>query len=120
MNILSNTAMSLIIKFVLTFAAAWLAFGMIEGNPLTYIFILALLGTALNYVLGDLFVLPNFGNIVASIGDGAVAAVTALIFSTLVMNFRTNGASLATFFVIVALAEYLFHMFLKNSDTVAP
>lgn len=112
--------MTLIVKFLLTFAAAWVAFGIIEGNSLTYILILALIGTILNYVLGDLFVLPNFGNIIASIGDGGLAAVAALVLSAMILEFRTSSTSLVTFFVIVTIAEYFFHMFLKKSDTVAP
>ena len=64
--------------------------------------------------------MPAFGNVVASIGDGAMGAVLAYFISFFTRDFRITTRSLLIFGVIVAVAEYFFHIYLKQSDKVAP
>lgn len=117
---MNRTTLALLFKFVMTFAAAWVSFGLMDGNTFGWLFIVALSGTALNYLLGDLLVLPAFGNIVASIGDGVMGAVLAYFISVLSRDFRISSMSLVTFGGIILIAEYFFHIYLKRSDKVAP
>ena len=117
---MSKTSMALIIKFALTFGAAAIAFYFIDGNTWGWVFSVALVGTILNYVIGDLGVLPKFGNIVASVGDGALGALTAYFFSFIFPTFVTSWTSLLTFAIIIMVAEFFFHMYLAKSDKVAP
>ncbi|RKD30632.1 hypothetical protein BET03_03970 [Thermohalobacter berrensis] len=112
--------MALIFKFLVTLAGAWIAFYVIGNADFTWVLVVALLGTVLNYLIGDLFVLPKFGNIIASIGDGALGALTAYIVSQIVYGFEPTATSLAVFAVLVAVSEYLFHIYLRNSKKVAP
>ncbi len=116
---MSKTAWALVLKYVLTFGAAWLAFRGL-GNRLGAISIVALLGTALNYIVGDLGVLPRFGNFAASAGDGVLAAVTAYVSDLAADRFDTTFGSLVLFGIIVAVAEYFFHRFLLRTKEVAP
>lgn len=123
---------ALIIKFAFTFAAAWLAFGYVGGNPIVWVLIVALAVTILNYFIGDLIVLPKFGNIIAAVGDGLLGAITAFVISLLtgttqpnninnnqILNlFRTNLLTLIFFAVIIAIAEYFFHKYLTQSSKV--
>ena len=115
-----RTTIALIIKFAATYLAAMIAFGYINDNNTSWIFMVALAGTILNWVLGDLFVLPKYGNIIAAIGDGVMAAATALIIDLFSNVFDTTLMSLITFAVIVAVAEYFFHMYLKSDNKVGP
>ena len=77
-------------------------------------------GTALNYLFGDLFVLPKWGNLGASIVDGILAIGLAYIVDLAVPAFTTSAAGLLIFGALVAVGEYLFHQYLKRSEKVAP
>ncbi len=115
---MSKTTWALIIKFAATLVAAGIAFGM--GNSWGWIAMVALIGTAVNYLVGDLMILRAAGNIVASIADGVMAAVVAYIADLISSAFDTTWASLMIFAVIVAVAEFIFHRFLLKSEKVAP
>jgi len=119
---MSKTATALIVKFIMTFVFALIALSfVIDNNAWGWVFWVALAGTALNYLVGDLLVLPKFGNIVASVGDGVMAALIAYIIDYLVPTaFQTSFTALALFGVLVALEEYFFHQYLLRSDKVEP
>lgn len=117
---MSKTAWALVIKFVLTFIAAWIAFKGLRDNTFGSIALVALLGTALNYILGDLGILPRFGNFTASVFDGLLAAFTAYVVDLATARFDTTFGSLVLFGIIVAVAEFFFHQFLLRSKDVAP
>jgi hypothetical protein len=104
----------------MTFGAAWVAFDLLDTVPMGWIFTLAVAGTLLNYLIGDLFVLPTFGNIVASIGDVLLGGLTAYMLDIFSPGVVTTYRSLAVFGFIVAIAEFFFHMYLKSTDEVAP
>ncbi|QUH24520.1 DUF2512 family protein [Serpentinicella alkaliphila] len=117
---MSNTAIALIFKFGMTLIAAWITLGLMNGNPLLWIAIIALVGTAANYIFGDLVVLPNQSNLVASLGDGILAAVLAYIVAMFISNFNTTFSALAIYAAIVAVSEFYFHIFIQNDDKVTP
>ncbi|MEG6616696.1 DUF2512 family protein [Peptococcaceae bacterium 1198_IL3148] len=117
---MSRTTMALIVKFIMTFLAAWIIFGVMLDNPLSHVLLLSALGTAINYLLGDLMVLPKFGNAVASVGDGVMAALTAYILDMLIPVFETTFTALILFTLAVAAFEYFFHQYLLKDEKVAP
>jgi len=117
---MNNTATALLVKFALTFVATLVTLGFIANNPLAWVLVVAILVTALNYLLGDSVVLPKMGNIVAALGNGVMAALVALIVAFLVTNFYTPFGILVVFGVLVAAAEYFFHNYLLKSDTATP
>lgn len=117
---MSKTSVALIIKFAMTFIAAAIAFMVLEQNTWAWVALVALAGTILNYLAGDLLILPRFGNIVASLADGVLAAVTAYVVDLIVPAFTTTWGTLAAFAVLVAVAEYFFHAYLRRSEKVAP
>lgn len=117
---MSKTATALVIKFIMTLAFAWIAFGFVEGNAFSWILTLGIIATAANYLLGDLIVLPKFGNIVASFGDGVMGALVAYIMALLVPAFLVSGVSLLIFLILIAIGEYFFHQYLLKTDKVAP
>lgn len=116
----SKTTSALLVKFLLTLAAAAVPFIFFSDNPWGTVTMLAVLGTALNYLIGDLAILPTFGNVVAAISDGLLAAITAFIYGRITPGFRTTMETLVTFAILVMVAEYFFHQYLIRSEKVAP
>ncbi|QGU95799.1 DUF2512 family protein [Clostridium bovifaecis] len=117
---MSKTTTALLVKLLLTFIAGWITLGAMDGNTIGWVFTFAVVGTILNYLLGDLYILPSYGNITASIGDGIMAAVIAYVLDALSTNFDTRFGTLIILAVLVAAVEYFFHRYLIKSDEVAP
>lgn len=114
-----KTAITLIYKFITTFIAALLAFAFLDKNQMSIIVIVALAGTVLKYLLGDLFIFPTMGNVFASIIDGVLASVTAYVFDLFSTNFFTSSTGLIIFAGLIAAAEYFFHIYLIKHENVA-
>ena len=117
---MNKTATALVVKFVMTFVLAALLFTVLDRNALVWSTAVAVAGTILNYFLGDLYVLPKFGNLTASVGDGILAILVAYIVDLAVLDFRTTVTSLILFGALVAVGEYFFHQYLLRSEKVAP
>ncbi|MEW6182883.1 MAG: DUF2512 family protein [Bacillota bacterium] len=117
---MSKTGSALLVKLVMTFVFASATLGFIRGNTWGWVIVVAIIATALNYLVGDLLVLPAFGNIVAAIGDGLMGVITAYVVDLLVPAFRTTLLSLLIFGVLIALGEYFFHQYLLRSEKVEP
>lgn len=117
---MSNTTSALLFKLLMTFIITWLTIGFMAGNSLLWVFIVAVLITAINYLLGDLLILPKAGNLVAAIADGLLAAVIVYIMSVLISGFLTPVGTLITFAIILAIGEFFFHIYLLKDDKVAP
>lgn len=117
---MSKTTKAMIVKFLLTLAAAFIAFQMFDNNSFGWVLGVSLLGTILNYLIGDLYILPNLGNLSASIADGGLAAITAWLMGTMVRGNNVGTSSLLIFGLLVAIAEYFFHRYLLNTKKVEP
>lgn len=114
---MSKTTWALMVKFLATLTASALAFYPWGAG---WVFGVALLGTVLNYIIGDLLLLPFLGNLGATIADGGLAMFTAYLLGAMSRTFNPRFSSLLTFGVVVAIAEYFFHKYLIRSDKVAP
>jgi hypothetical protein len=109
---------ALLIKFVLNFIAAWFVFGFIGNNPLLWILVTSLLVTLINFIIGDLVVLPKKGNLVASLGDGILAGLTAFVLDMLLPNFCTNLITLPFYMLLIMIVEYFFHIYLLSTNVL--
>lgn len=92
--------------------AAAIAFGGVARNSWGWILTIAALTVAINYLLGDLFILPAFGNTAGSLGDGIIAAVTAYAADMLFPSFNTSWLALLDFGVLIGASEFFIHRFL--------
>lgn len=113
-----KTLIAIIIKFVGVWAAAWIAFMVFGTARFWTVFVIACVVTAANYLIGDLLVLPKWGNIWASIIDGILAGAAAwavLYYTPLAFNFY-NGIWI--FALIIVVAEFFFHMYLFSAHVV--
>ncbi len=115
-----NTFRVLLVKFIMTFIMAIVAFSFFNVNPAGLVLLVALIATIGNYLVGDLYVLPAMGNVIASIGDGILGAVLAFIVSLITVSFNVSFASLFIFAVLIAAGEYFFHPYLSRTKNVAP
>ena len=111
-----KTTLALIIKFVVTLIAAWISFSLFGNVLLTVILVIAGAGTILNYLIGDLLILPRFGNIIASVMDGVLTAITAYI--VLILNNAYAMTSIFIFSIIVVAFEFFFHMYLFKASMI--
>jgi hypothetical protein len=104
----------LALKFIL-WSAVLLSIFAIFNVPLRLIFLIALATTAISYALGDLFVLPRFGNFIAVIADLPLSFAIVWLFSYFLVEPTINMAY-AAFFSTLAIAaiEAFFHLFMQN------
>lgn len=114
-----RNAMSLLLKFITAFIASWVAFDLIDENPMNMIFTAALAGAVINFLCGDFLVLPSMGKTAASIVYGILAAVTAYLIDLFSYNFSTSATSLIIFAAIIAASEYFFHIYLFRDEVVS-
>ncbi|TYO98061.1 DUF2512 family protein [Desulfallas thermosapovorans] len=117
---MNKTVTALLVKFIMTLVIAGIALVFIDNNAWTWALWVAIIGTAVNYLVGDLVVLPKYGNIVASIGDGVMAALVAYIIDLISPVFQTSFTALALLAVLVAVGEYFFHQYLLREEKVEP
>jgi uncharacterized membrane protein YcaP (DUF421 family) len=116
-----KTAGALISKYVFTLACAAIAFRRISAvDRWPWILAVALVGAIACYLLGDLRILPRYGNTTAAIYDGVLAAAIAYVVASLVPTIKVTHLSLLIFALLVALVEYFFHICLLRSEKVAP
>jgi hypothetical protein len=117
-----KTVWALAVKFGMTLVAIALAGYLVGIIDWGVFLVVAIVGTVVNYVLGDLFVLPAAGNIVASIGDGGMAAFIAYIITIRNRTFAVDRTIMfaVLFGVLVAIGEYFFHKWIASEEKVSP
>ena len=115
-----NTWRVLFVKFAMTLIISIIAFSFITVNPAGWVFFVALTATVVNYLIGDLYVLPRFGNSIASIGDGVLGIVVAYILGLMTRAFDPTMGSLLVFGILIAVGEMFFHPYLMRANKVAP
>ncbi len=113
---------ALVVKFVLTFVLAWIAFGLVNSVGWRSIFLVAIVATVVNYIIADLLVLRASSNIAAAIVDGIIAAAVAWLFTmgALVQAMRADTTGIVVFGVLVAVGEYFYHQYLERAEKVTP
>ncbi len=115
-----KTIKVLIIKFILTLAAALIAFSLFGNIFLSVLLMIAISGTVINYLIGDLILLPSFGNTTAAIGDGGLAAIIAYIITLNSYGYILSLVPFIIFAILIAGSEYFFHNYLIKRDALLP
>lgn len=117
---MSKTGYALLVKFIMIFIFAAFAFALVDRNAWGWVLLAALAVTAMNYPIGDLHLLPRYDNIVASVGEGIIGALTAWVLTLLIPAFDTSFAALFVFAVLTAIGSYFFHQYVLRTEKVAP
>lgn len=109
------------IKFIVISIIVFSLFGILFNASLINLFWISLLVTGISYLIGDLFVLRKYGNVVASIVDFPLAFLSLWALGNLFIDIGMPTAllSLAGAFFI-ALCEPLIHAYMQDkfSDNV--
>ncbi|NPV93370.1 MAG: DUF2512 family protein [Firmicutes bacterium] len=117
---MSKTTAALLVKLAMTLSITAITLGAIDKVPGAWQLVIAVLGTAVNYLLGDLVILPVSDNLMASVTDGLMAALLAYLVDLLVPAFTASFMVLVAFTMLIAFGEYFFHQYLLKSEKVAP
>lgn len=117
---MSKTAGALLFKFLMTVVAAGIAFGIVGGNAFGWVFLVAVLGAGIDYLAGDLLILPLVGSLIGAVINAALAALIAIGVNFLFPAFTITTASVITFAALTGVGEYFFHQYLLREDKVEP
>lgn len=113
---MEKTFLGLIIKILATFVAAWISFSLIANNVLLWIFVVAFAVGLVNFLIGDLLVLPRFGHMSATITNGILGVITAYLIDLLSVNFTITWVSGLVFLLVVTVFEYFLHRYITISE----
>lgn len=106
--------LAFIIKFIMTTAVLWIVLGLFFNVSFTDILITSIILTAIAFAV-DILILPRVGNIVAAVGDFALAYIGIWVIGEYFFNGTfsvSTAAFLSAWFIIVG--ELFYHRYLRN------
>ncbi|MCP8615458.1 YndM family protein [Salirhabdus salicampi] len=100
------------IKFILIGIIIFSIFSAFEGTSIAHMLLMTILLTGLSYIAGDLIILPRFGNVMASIGDIAMAFLFLWFYGFAFQEgaFDIGLASISSA-IAVGFGEAFFHAY---------
>ncbi|MED1436560.1 YndM family protein [Bacillus mycoides] len=108
---------ALLIKYTAISAVLLMILGIFQGISIPRILFISLLITGVAYLIGDLFILPKYGNMVATIADFGLSFVGIWALTYLLTNININrniGASAFFATLLIGVAEIFFHIYMKK------
>jgi nitrate reductase NapE component len=87
---MSRTANVILFKFLMTLVFAGIALGFVGGNTFEWVLLVAILGTVIDYLVGDLFILPRVGGLAAAVINGILEALIAFVVAIVVPTFTVT------------------------------
>lgn len=103
------------IKFLIIATIVFSTLGIFSGASLWNVLFISLLVTGIGYVVGDLFILPKLGNLIATIADFGLAFLSIWILSA--MFFQAEFGLLPTTLfasILISCSESVFHIYMNN------
>lgn len=106
---------SLVIKFVMITAMLAVVFGFLYGVSFGDILTISFILTITAYLVGDLLILPRFGNTAATIADFGLAYLGAWMIGAMIIKepIRLGTASFLSA-ALIAIGEVFFHRYVVN------
>lgn len=106
---------AIVIKFLLTAVVVFAIMSTFNVPTFTDMLLISLLTTGLAYIIGDLLILPKFGNTIAAVADFGLATISIWILSYVFIgaNFPAFTAAIITGFFL-SICEGLFHIYMKR------
>lgn len=113
---------ALSIKGVMTLVVLWLVLGM--GYDMSFwpmILVTTIVLGLVSYLAGDLGILPAAGNIMATISDLVLSFLVIWLLGLLMTDIDGSTVAVAAIIsaVIIAIGEYLFHIYMLKSGPIA-
>lgn len=108
---------NLIIKFIVLGVILVLLLPQFGRTTWIQTIITAVVLTIIAYVVGDMWVLPKFGNMAAIVVDFAVAALILWLMSRFLPQFIISKTGVWITALVIAIAEVLLHYYLLATQT---
>jgi hypothetical protein len=107
---------SLLVKFIMIGLISVIILPLFAQISSGQAILIAVVLTVVAYLLGDLMVLPRYGNTTATVLDVVLAAVVIGLSDWMINGFVTlTPAGWVLFLGVLAIGEWLFHKYLKTS-----
>ncbi|MFA7745007.1 YndM family protein [Salinicoccus roseus] len=109
---------ALLIKAVMTLAVLWIVLGAGYGMDFwPMILVTTVVLGVISYFAGDLGILPAAGNMVATISDLVLTFLVVWLLGLLMTDISGGTVPMAALIsaVVIAVGEYLFHMYMLKS-----
>ncbi|WP_158738685.1 DUF2512 family protein [Alteribacillus sp. YIM 98480] len=106
------------VKGILTIAALFLVLSLGFGVSFLNVLIIAIVLGAVSYTVGDLYILPKKTNVAATISDLGVTFLVVWLLGMVLTGIAAStmaGAAVISA-VIIALAEYFFHLYISKKN----
>ncbi|RFU60974.1 YndM family protein [Peribacillus glennii] len=102
-------------KFLSTLALLYIVLGITFGLSITSVLLITVTLNVIEYIVGDLIILPKTNNTVATMADFGLALILIWFMVDNVATFRNPfyGALVASF--VLAMFEYFFHKYMANN-----
>lgn len=96
----------------------WIVLGAFFNVSFGDILITSILLTGAAFLIGDLFILPKFGNPVATIADFGLALLGVWLLGALLFDPAISlGAAALLSAIVIAIGEFFFHMYLQKQGS---
>jgi hypothetical protein len=107
-----NHVKAIIVKFLMVTVMLLLVLGLFYGVDIGEILTISTIVTLVAYAIGDLFILPRFGNVVATIADFVLAYVVIRMLGAGIIdeNIPLTTATLWSS-VLIAVGEWFYHKY---------
>ncbi|MEW6624241.1 MAG: DUF2512 family protein [Bacillota bacterium] len=111
---ISEVLYSLAVKFIMIALVMVFALTIFGNTTLISALLSALTLTLFAYIVGDLGILPNFGNTITAVVDGVIALVILIALNALIPDINIGFFYAMIIGIIIGGGEYIFHQFLKE------
>ncbi|PFZ07088.1 hypothetical protein COL60_19900 [Bacillus pseudomycoides] len=108
---------ALLIKYTAISAVLLMILSIFQGVSIPRALFISLVITGVAYLIGDLFILPKYGNTVATIVDFGLSFLGIWILTYFLTNVNVpRGITAASFWsaLLVGVVEILFHIYMKR------
>lgn len=106
------------IKFVITFLASWVVITLIAGSSWTWALLVAIIATAINYIIVDKMILPDTAIWLPPLLMVSYLQLLLWIVDLIAVDLVLNATAYITMAVIMIVAEYFFQRYLIDSGIV--
>lgn len=106
---------ALVIKFIFTAIVILSIYGIFYNAAISNLLWISLFVTGIAYLIGDLYILPRAGNILATIADFGLVFLSLLFLGNMVTEL-TVPILVSSFFAsfLIAFCESLFHAYMQE------
>ena len=107
---------NLIIKTTLVLLVLIILIPIFGKSTWTQTLVTGLILVALAYVVGDMWILPKLGNIMATLADFGLAALVLWAMERALPRFVLSRTGIWTIALVIAIGEMIFHVYLLSSQ----